>query len=61
MLTKFFMLGKIVLFQNEYYILRDANTYGPYYSLAEAEFHRYHPEISKLTKIKEYKFIKNFD
>jgi len=55
------MLGKIVLFQNEYYILRDANTYGPYYSLAEAEFHRNHPEISKLTKIKEYKFIKNFD
>ena len=55
------MLGKIVLFQNEYYILKDGNTYGPYYSLAEAESRRYHPEISKLTKIKEYKFIKNFD
>ena len=55
------MLGKIVLFQNEYYILRDGNTYGPYYSLAEAEFHRYNPEISKLTKITKYKFIKNFD
>lgn len=45
------MLGKIVLFQNEYYILRDANTYGPYYSLAEAEFHRYHPEASKLYEL----------
>lgn len=55
------MLGKIVLFQNEYYILKDGKTFGPYYSMADAEFHRNNPEISKSINISGYKFIKNFD
>lgn len=55
------MLGKIVLFQNEYYLLKDCKTYGPYFSMAEAESHRYKPEISKLVNITDYTFIKNFD
>ena len=52
---------KIVLFDNQYYLIKDNKCYGPFHSIAEAESIRRNPPHSKLTELDNYTLIKNCD
>lgn len=52
---------KIVFSNNQYYLIKDCNCYGPFHSIAEVEYIRHNPPYNKLTELKDYKFIKNCD
>ena len=52
---------KIVFADNDYYLLKDGNFYGPFHSIAEAESNRFEPPYSSLVVLNDFKFIKNTD
>lgn len=52
---------KIVFSNNEYYIYDNYDFYGPYHSMAEAEFNRKKKSANKKVQLKNWTFIKNTD
>ena len=50
---------KIVFADNNYYLLKDGNFYGPFHSIADAESNRFDPPYSSLVILNDFGLLKN--